>query len=50
MCFQGRNENLSNRLVEDARQLIERCRVKDPERPEPTMKDVVKEMETWDLT
>ncbi|KIL56546.1 hypothetical protein M378DRAFT_466377 [Amanita muscaria Koide BX008] len=48
VCFGGHNANLSNRLVEDAREIIERCRGKDPE-SQPTMEDVVKEMETWDL-
>jgi hypothetical protein len=49
VCFEGHNENLSNRLVEDGMQLIERCGAGDPE-SQPTMEDVVKEMETLDLT
>ncbi|KIL56076.1 hypothetical protein M378DRAFT_166538, partial [Amanita muscaria Koide BX008] len=48
VCFKGRGENLSNRLVDDALQLINRCRAKDP-KSRPTMKDVVTEMETWNL-
>ncbi|KAM6491559.1 hypothetical protein JOM56_012951 [Amanita muscaria] len=47
VCFSGRYKNLSNRLVEDAMQLIHRCCAKEDQ---PTMEDVVKEMETWDLT
>ncbi|KIL63744.1 hypothetical protein M378DRAFT_164198 [Amanita muscaria Koide BX008] len=47
--FDGDNENLPNRLVEDAIQLIGRCRVKDL-KSRPTMENVVKEMETWNLT
>ncbi|KIL59135.1 hypothetical protein M378DRAFT_15007, partial [Amanita muscaria Koide BX008] len=46
VCFGGHNENLPNLLVEPAMQLIKRCHAKD----RPTMKDVVKEMETWNLT
>ncbi|KAM6489684.1 hypothetical protein JOM56_014855 [Amanita muscaria] len=49
VCFSSDNENLSNHLVEHARQFIERCRVEDPEK-QPTMEDVVKEMDTWNLT
>jgi serine/threonine protein kinase len=49
MCFRGHNENTPTRLAQDAKQLIERCRTKDPKR-RPTMEDVVKEMETWSLT
>ncbi|KIL61761.1 hypothetical protein M378DRAFT_166556, partial [Amanita muscaria Koide BX008] len=46
--FHGPKENLPDRLVEDAKQLIERCRAEYPA-SQPTMEDVVKEMETWDL-
>ncbi|KIL60410.1 hypothetical protein M378DRAFT_168146 [Amanita muscaria Koide BX008] len=50
VCFGGHNEDTPNHgLVEDTRQLIERCRAADPKR-RPTMEDVVKEMETWNLT
>ncbi|KIL67190.1 hypothetical protein M378DRAFT_296449 [Amanita muscaria Koide BX008] len=49
VCFKGGQKIVSNRLVEDARQLIKRCRAKDPE-SRPTMKDVVTEMEAWNLT
>ncbi|KIL59143.1 hypothetical protein M378DRAFT_275298 [Amanita muscaria Koide BX008] len=57
VCFEGCNANLSNRLVKDASnrlindamQLIERCRAKDS-KSRPTMEDVVQEMETWGLT
>ncbi|KIL67194.1 hypothetical protein M378DRAFT_296532 [Amanita muscaria Koide BX008] len=47
VCFNGPYKNLSSRLVEDALQLIYRCRAKEDQ---PTMADVVTEMETWDLT
>ncbi|KAM6499341.1 hypothetical protein JOM56_004849 [Amanita muscaria] len=49
VCFDGHSENAPSQLVDDARQLIERCRAKDP-KSRPTMEDVVKEMETWNLT
>ncbi|KIL60421.1 hypothetical protein M378DRAFT_920865 [Amanita muscaria Koide BX008] len=49
VCFRGHNENTPNHLVEDASQLIERCRAMDL-KSQPTMEDVVKEMETWNLT
>ncbi|KAM6499339.1 hypothetical protein JOM56_004847 [Amanita muscaria] len=49
VCFGGRNETPSNPLAQDARQLIERCRANDPE-SQPIMEDIVKEMETWNLT
>ncbi|KAM6499292.1 hypothetical protein JOM56_004800 [Amanita muscaria] len=49
VCFRGHNENTPNHLVDDASQLIKRCRAKDP-KSQPTMDDVVKEMETWNLT
>ncbi|KAM6499590.1 hypothetical protein JOM56_005098 [Amanita muscaria] len=49
VCFRRHKKNRPNRLVEDATQLIKRCRAEDP-KSRPTMEDVVKEMETWDLT
>ncbi|KAM6491571.1 hypothetical protein JOM56_012963 [Amanita muscaria] len=49
MCFDGHNEDTRNRLFDDARELVERCRAEDLKR-RPTMEDVVKEMETWNLT
>ncbi|KIL60406.1 hypothetical protein M378DRAFT_168138 [Amanita muscaria Koide BX008] len=49
VCFRGDDENTSHRLVGDARRLIERCRAEDL-KSRPTMEDVVKEMETWNLT
>ncbi|KIL60412.1 hypothetical protein M378DRAFT_920208 [Amanita muscaria Koide BX008] len=49
VCFDGHNENTPKRLVDDARQLIKRCRAEHPKR-QPAMEDVVKEMETWNLT
>ncbi|KIL56149.1 hypothetical protein M378DRAFT_172959, partial [Amanita muscaria Koide BX008] len=48
VCFDGRNEKPSNRLVKYARQLIKRCRAKNL-KSRPTMKEVVTEMETWNL-
>ncbi|KIL65365.1 hypothetical protein M378DRAFT_10768 [Amanita muscaria Koide BX008] len=49
VCFDDNNESLPHHLVKDARQLIERCRAEDP-KSRPTMENVVKEMETWNLT
>ncbi|KIL60403.1 hypothetical protein M378DRAFT_168132 [Amanita muscaria Koide BX008] len=49
VCVCDHNENLSDRLVEGARQLINRCRAEDL-KSRPTMQDVVMEMETWNLT
>ncbi|KIL63711.1 hypothetical protein M378DRAFT_164138 [Amanita muscaria Koide BX008] len=54
VCFNGDDENLNlidngnlpNGIVEDVRQLIERCAAPDP----PTMEDIVKEMERWNLS
>ncbi|KIL56535.1 hypothetical protein M378DRAFT_466174 [Amanita muscaria Koide BX008] len=47
VCF-GRHHSVkrSDRLVEDVMELIERCHTES----QPTMEDVVKEMETWNLT
>ncbi|KIL60389.1 hypothetical protein M378DRAFT_919280 [Amanita muscaria Koide BX008] len=47
VCFGGHNENFHSRLGEPALQLIERCR---DSQSRPTMEDVIKEMETWNLT
>ncbi|KIL58858.1 hypothetical protein M378DRAFT_170138 [Amanita muscaria Koide BX008] len=50
VCFDNENIPLNvNGPVEDARKLIEHCRAEDV-KSRPTMEDVVKEMETWDLT
>ncbi|KIL55450.1 hypothetical protein M378DRAFT_17932 [Amanita muscaria Koide BX008] len=51
VCFDGDNIPLNNvnGPVENARKVIERCRAEDA-KSRPTMEDVVKEMETWDLT
>ncbi|KIL57329.1 hypothetical protein M378DRAFT_395786 [Amanita muscaria Koide BX008] len=53
VCFGDENTLkqylLPSRVKEDSRQLIERCRALDW-KSRPTMKDVVKEMETWKLT
>ncbi|KAM6491621.1 hypothetical protein JOM56_013013 [Amanita muscaria] len=53
VCFDGDNANIppnnDNGPVKDARKLIKRCRAKD-RKSRPTMEDVVKKMETWDLT
>ncbi|KIL57819.1 hypothetical protein M378DRAFT_171262, partial [Amanita muscaria Koide BX008] len=48
LCFRSRKENPSNGLANDAMQLIKRCDAKD-QKSQPTMEDVVKEMETWNL-
>jgi hypothetical protein len=49
VCFDGAEDNLTNHLVENAEQLIKQCRSTNP-KIQPTMEEVVKEMETWNLT
>ncbi|KIL60448.1 hypothetical protein M378DRAFT_917192 [Amanita muscaria Koide BX008] len=49
VCFGGDNINLPKHLVKDAKKLIKRCHATNPQK-RATIADVVKEMETWDLT